>query len=520
MVSVKKLGLAGSCTFSMMFIIYTAVFPAILKSQVKSQIRLKKGDEMRDFWEKLPQPLDFKIYIFNVTNPSEIKTGAKPIVQEVGPFHYDLYRDKENIEDRDADDTVEYSLRQTWHFNPEKSVMSENAEIYTFHPLMIAIILIIQRDKPTAMGVISKALDSIFQKPESIFIKTNMKELFFYGLRVDCSEIKDFAGSAVCSALQEKEDILIREAELRYRYGFLAKANGTYFPDRIRVFRGIKNYKDVGRVLSIGNATKMSIWPDNPCNDYRGTDGTIFPPFLTEDRDVWAVFPDICRSIPAYYVEPGMVQGFKTLHYTADLGDPSTDEDAKCLCLEPEGCMPKNVYNAGPCKSVPIRISLPHLLDSDPRYLEMIDGLNPDPEKHQMTFDFEIMTGTPIRAYKKIQFNVLVGPIPKLKLMKSFPEVLFPIFYVEDGLELGEVLIKPLKVAYKQILVAKILMWFMMLSGIGMMIAAAVKYYKEKNADKVTQPDLLPKSGKEENSASRKPTISTIQAEMVPPNID
>lgn len=63
-------------------------------------------------------------------------------------------------------------------------------------------------------------------------------------------------------------------------------------------------------------------------------------------------------------------------------------------------------------------------------------------------------------------------------------------------------------------------MWLMMLSGIGMMIAAAVKHYKEKNADKVTQPDLLPKSGKEESSASRKPTISTIQAEMVPPNID
>lgn len=63
-------------------------------------------------------------------------------------------------------------------------------------------------------------------------------------------------------------------------------------------------------------------------------------------------------------------------------------------------------------------------------------------------------------------------------------------------------------------------MWFMMLSGIGMMIAAGVKHYKEKNTDKVTQPDLLPKLGKEENSASRKPTISTIQAEMVPPNID
>lgn len=63
-------------------------------------------------------------------------------------------------------------------------------------------------------------------------------------------------------------------------------------------------------------------------------------------------------------------------------------------------------------------------------------------------------------------------------------------------------------------------MWLMMLSGIGMMIAAAVKHYKEKNADKVVQPDLLSKSGKEKSSASQKPTISTIQGEMVPPNID
>lgn len=68
---------------------------------------------------------------------------------------FSLYRDKENIVDREADDTVEYSLRQTWHFNPEKSVMSENAEIYMFHPIMIAVVLIIQRDKPSAMGVIS-----------------------------------------------------------------------------------------------------------------------------------------------------------------------------------------------------------------------------------------------------------------------------------------------------------------------------------------------------------------------------
>jgi hypothetical protein len=75
------------------------------------------------------------------------------------------------------------------------------------------------------------------------------------------------------------------------------------------VLRGIKNYRDVGRVLSLGNQTKMSVWPDSPCNDFRGTDGTIFPPFLSKKENVWAHFPDICRSIGAYYVETGMVQG-------------------------------------------------------------------------------------------------------------------------------------------------------------------------------------------------------------------
>ncbi|XP_014488833.1 PREDICTED: sensory neuron membrane protein 1-like [Dinoponera quadriceps] len=519
MVSIKKLGLVGSCTFSIGLISYSLGFPAILKSQVKSQIRLKKGTEMRDFWEKLPQPLDFNIYVFNVTNPSEIKAGAKPIVQELGPFHYDLYRDKENIVDREEEDSVEYSLKQVWHFNPEKSAMSENVDICSFHPLILSIILIGQRDQPSAMGIISKAIDSIFKKPESIFIKTTVKELFFTGIYFECKDVTDFAGSAVCSSLREREHMFVREAELIYRYGYLATRNGTYLPDRIKVSRGIKNHKDVGRVLSLGNETRMSIWPGSPCNDFRGTDGTIFPPFLSKERQVWAHFPDICRSIGAYYIEPGKIKGFKTLHYTADMGDPVIDEDMKCLCLEPEGCMPRNVYNAGPCLNAPIRISLPHLLNSDPYYYEMIDGLTPDPKKHMMTFDFDPMTGTPLRAYKKIQFNVMIEPVAKFKLMKTFPEALFPIFWIEDGLELGPILMKPLKLAYMQILIAKIMMWLMMLSGMGMMGIAGVRYYKENSSKSPNISLPMPGSKKRENGSPPVPNISTIPG-MVPLNID
>lgn len=54
--------------------------------QVKN---LKPGSMMRDIWAQLPIPLQFKIYLFNVTNPEGIQNGEKPIVKEVGPYYYE-----------------------------------------------------------------------------------------------------------------------------------------------------------------------------------------------------------------------------------------------------------------------------------------------------------------------------------------------------------------------------------------------------------------------------------------------
>lgn len=55
-----------------------------------------------------------------------------------------------------------------------------------------------------------------------MFIKTTVRELFFHGVRFDCSA-SDFAASAVCGALKEKEEILIPEGDSIYRFGYLAK---------------------------------------------------------------------------------------------------------------------------------------------------------------------------------------------------------------------------------------------------------------------------------------------------------
>lgn len=58
------------------------------------QTALVNGTETFERWVHLPQPLDFKVYLFNVTNAKDVLKGAIPVVNEVGPYVYRQYRDK------------------------------------------------------------------------------------------------------------------------------------------------------------------------------------------------------------------------------------------------------------------------------------------------------------------------------------------------------------------------------------------------------------------------------------------
>lgn len=113
---------------------------------------------------------------------------------------------------------------------------------------------------------------------------------------------------------------------------------------KFKVYRGKKNYRDVGRVIEFneddGNfpsyftkqlsilityaisngifhikrinslyffflihenlrviAEEMSIYDDDECNKYYGTDQTVFPAFMNPDDGVGAFEPIICRTL-------------------------------------------------------------------------------------------------------------------------------------------------------------------------------------------------------------------------------
>lgn len=65
------------------------------------------------------------------------------------------------------------------------------------------------------------------------------------------------------------------------------------------------------------------------------------------------------------------------------------------------------------------------------------------------------MTATPLRAHKRLQFNMFIHAVPKFKLMKNFPDALLPLFWVEEGILLPDEFVNKVKVVFKVMAVVK-----------------------------------------------------------------
>lgn len=67
--------------------------------------------------------------------------------------------------------------------------------------------------------ILVQAIDSIFHKPDSIFVRTKAKNILFDGLPVDC-DVEDMAGSAVCNMLEDEVKELIPDGDNCYKISY------------------------------------------------------------------------------------------------------------------------------------------------------------------------------------------------------------------------------------------------------------------------------------------------------------
>ncbi|KAI8439916.1 hypothetical protein MSG28_001375 [Choristoneura fumiferana] len=141
---------------------------------------------MFERWRKMPIPLTFKIYVFDVVNAEGINNGEKPQLEEKGPYVYKEYREK-TILGYGENDTIEYMLKKTFVFDQKESgQLTEDDEVTVINFTYMAAILQVQDMMPGLVGVINTALGDLFTNLTDPFLRVKVKDLFFDGIYLNC----------------------------------------------------------------------------------------------------------------------------------------------------------------------------------------------------------------------------------------------------------------------------------------------------------------------------------------------
>ncbi|KAL5282467.1 CD36 family protein [Megaselia abdita] len=477
------------------------MFPKMILKKVTESVTILEGSDQYQRFVNLPQPIQFNVYIFNLSNPVQVQQGDLPLVKEIGPYVYKQYRRKKVKKFLNGGSSVAYSQETRFIFDKESSLpFGENDKITILSIHMNAFLQIFERDvediflnlhskfnntinknpgirlvrrlvdrlrgnrksvlqlsegNPALsllMTHLNHNLDMIFDNPSSMFLYTSVKNFLFDGVKfcinpsglakVICNQIKD-KGSKTIKTLQDGS----------LAFSLFNHKNGSS-EDIYEIHTGKGDISKLAKIQKIDDMSSLQIWLNNTeenlsiCNMINGTDGSSYPPFLQHRSPLYIYSNDICRSIEMIYEKDVKYEGISALRYR--IGDnfvnnigPEFQNDCFCsskllnIMKRKNGCLYPGALDLTLCLGSPIIITLPHMLGASVEYSRLIKGLNPDHKKHRTFVDIQEVSGIPLNGKKKIQFNMFLKNISSIKLTENLTSILMPVLWIEEGVSLN-----------------------------------------------------------------------------------
>lgn len=158
-----------------------------------------------------------------------------------------------------------------------------------------------------------------------------------------------------------------------------------------KVLRGKRYPRELGKIVTIDGEEKLKVWRGDKCNEIRGTDGLIFPPFQTIDEPVHFFVKQLCLNVDLRYRRKTYLRGIRMRLFEYKIGNIAKVDDLECYCRHPNQCPINGTIDLMPCLKVPITGSLPHFLYGDPSLLKNVHGLNPSEVNHSFTLNMELV---------------------------------------------------------------------------------------------------------------------------------
>lgn len=179
----------------------------------------------------------------------------------------------------------------------------------------------------------------------------------------------------------------------------------------------------------------------------------------------------MCRSIPFDYEREEIVHGLTGYRFSGGLralDNGHNFPDNACYGNEDDQpSFPSGVMNISACRyGSPVFMSFPHYFAGDSFYVNEVEGLEPNKEKHQSYFTLEPvselnrlnevndkeflafqLTGAPLEVTIRFQANFHVQPIDELSIFQEVPKIFMPAMWFEQKFVMDEEMAKEIKVA-------------------------------------------------------------------------
>lgn len=389
---------------------------------INHEVTLKEGARVFKLWSKPPVTPVIKVYVFNVTNADEfLNNGSKPILDEVGPYTYLETWEKKNIVFHE-NNTVSFQQEKIYRFDRSQSVGSEDDVVVVPNIPMLSATSQSKHAARFLRLAMASIMEALKIKP---FVEVSIGQLLW--------GYED-------PLLQLAKDVVSKDTKLPYdAFGLMYNKNGTS-NDVVTIFTGAADITKFGLIDNVNGKTQLPHWTNDECNSIQGSDGSIFPPHITHNTTLYIYDKDLCRRLPLRFQKEVVASAGVPAYRFSPPEDvfASYEDKAENMCFCPHGppCAPAGFFNVSLCQlDSPVLLSFPHFYLANDSYRTAVEGISPpDPEKHALYLDVQPLMGAAMAARARLQINLAVSQVIDIKQVATFPDIVFPIMWFEEGI--------------------------------------------------------------------------------------
>ncbi|XP_045473991.1 protein croquemort-like isoform X2 [Harmonia axyridis] len=391
---------------------------------IKTAMNFKEGSASYTAWLSNNPPLDMDVYLFNWTNPEDIRDpDIKPKFDRLGPYRFKECRTKINITWND-NKTVSFRHRKMYHFNEKESVRPLEDMITTVNAVSLTIGYKVRYSGYFPRKAISYSLSSL----SSVEVTEPAGKILFDGFDDSILSILNLASFG----------------EIKDKFGLFYGTNGSEGKDGY--YNMHYENDDKFGAIATWNYRNTTDFYTGHCNDIKGSAGEFYSINQKKDQIVF-YSPELCRYAVMEYVGEVMVKGIRGYKYTGNyiFDNGTLRPENRCFCNGE--CNPSGVFNVSLCRQgSPTFLSFPNFYHADPYYTDAIEGVIPNKERDEFYIVLEPKTGIVIDLAARMQLNMLLQPIQDILLFEKVQKVYVPIFYFDQKISIKDHLVTSIKI--------------------------------------------------------------------------